>query len=50
MTKAEVKLVRSLFKTEISDDEAAEIFDQIQEFIKEIRQEFRQMYDPEERP
>jgi len=50
MTKAEIKFIRALFQSEISDEEAAILLEQMQEFTKEIKDELRQVYDPKERP
>lgn len=50
MTKSEIKLLRSIFKCEITDEEAAMLYDQVLEFAQEIKDEFRHLYDPDDRP
>ena len=49
MTKAETKLIRLVSKANISDEEATELLEQIMNFAREIRDEFKLMYDPKER-
>lgn len=50
MTKTEVKLIRLVSKSDLSDEEAAKLLEEIMEFTEEIKAEFRQIYDPIERP